>query len=168
MKNQGIKFASVLPGLLFIAATIVFVAPVTTSAQLLKPGEIIYSRAATVPGGNCDTATIWAVGQDGSNDRFITQGLHPRISPDGRLILFKRKDPSAACGPFTNGPPQWWIRDLVTKQETNISNNFLNNFGHAFSPKTNRADSQIMFDDQQAICRVNLDGSNRACNFFAP
>jgi Tol biopolymer transport system component len=140
----------------------------TTPAQILKPGEIVYSRAATVPAGNCDTAAIWVVGQDGSNDRFITNGLHPRISPDGRYLLFKRFDPNAACGPFTNGPPRWWIRELATRQETNISNNFFNNFGDAFSPDTNRDGNQIMFDDLQAVCRMNLDGSNRVCNFFSP
>jgi hypothetical protein len=141
---------------------------VSVAAQILKPGEIIYSRAATVPGGNCDTAAIWAVGQDGSNDRFITQGLHPRISPDGRLILFKRFQSNAACGPFTNAPPEWWTRDLATRQETHISNNFLVSYGHGFSPETNRGESQIIFDDLQGICRMNLDGTNRVCNFFAP
>jgi len=154
--------------MLFLTTGIVLFAPSATPAQPLKPGEIIYSRAVSVPGGNCDSATIWAVGQDGSNDRLITHGLHPRISPDGRLILFKRFDPSAACGPFGNGPPRWWIRDLTTNQETNISNNFLNNLGDAFSPETKRGDGQIMFDDKTAVCRMNLDGTNRFCNFFAP
>jgi hypothetical protein len=138
------------------------------SAQILKPGEVIYSRAATVPGGNCDTAAIWVVGQDGSNDRMITNGLHPRISPDGRYLLFKRFASNAACGPFFNGGPQWWVRDLTSKLETNISNDFLVNFGHAFSPDTNRDGNQIIFDDLTAVCRMNLDGTNRVCNFFAP
>ena len=167
MKTQRLKFTRTV-ALFLTAAAVVWFAPVTTSAQLLKPGEIVYSRAATVPGGNCDSATIWAVGQDGSNDRLITHGLHPRISPDGRLILFKRFPPEAACGPFFNGAPRWWIRDLTTMQETNILNNFLISFGHAFSPETNRSDGQIIFDDLQAVCRMNLDGSNRTCNFFTP
>ena len=168
MKIRNVRPKWALSAILLPTIVIVLFAHLTMWAQLLKPGEIIYSRAATVAGGNCDTASIWAVGQDGSNDRFITNGLHPRISPDGRLILFKRFDPSAACGPFFNGGPQWWIRDLTTKQETHISNNFFVNFGHAFSPETNRADGQIMFDDQTAVCRMNLDGTNRSCNFFAP
>ncbi len=136
------------------------------SAQILKPGEIIYSRQGTL--GGCSDAGVWAVGQDGSNDRFITQGLHPRISPDGRLILFKRFATNGACGPFTNGSPQWWTRDLATRQETNISNNFLISYGHDFSPETNRGESQIIFDDLTGICRMNSDGTNRVCNFFTP
>ena len=143
-------------------------ASVWVSAQILKPGEIVYSRVATVPGGNCDSAAIWAVGQDGTNDRFITNGLHPRISPDGYLILFKRFASNTSCGPFFNGSPEWWIRDLRTKLETHISNNFLISYGHYFSPETNRADNQIIFDDAQGICRMNLDGTNRVCNFFTP
>ncbi len=154
---------------LFLIAVFVWLAPVIASAQMLKPGEIVYSRAATVPGGSCETAAIWVVGQDGSNDRFITNGSHPRISPDGRTILFKRFHPSAACGPFGNtGAARWWIRELATKRETQISQPNLGiSFGHYFSPETNRADRQIMFDDGTGICTMKLDGGNRACLFGA-
>ncbi len=143
---------------------ILFVGFVSAKAQNLKPGEIVYSRAPTVVGGNCDTAEIWVVGPDGSNDRFLTNGLHPRISPDGRLILFKRFSPSTLCAPFFNGAPIWWVRDLTTLRETNISSNFRTAFGHFFSPETNRGASQIMFDDTTSICTMNLDGLNKVCS----
>jgi len=100
---------------------------------------------------------IYRMSSSGGEATALTQNsgvalnFQPRISPDGRLILFKRFDPNAACGPFFNGPPRWWIRDLTTNQETNISNDFFVNFGHAFSPETNRGNNQIMFDDQQAV-----------------
>ena len=162
--NKYLRRKYAIPAFSILFFALCFISSV--SAQILKPGEIIYSRQGTL--GGCIDAGIWAVGQDGANDRFITQGLHPRISPDGRLILFKRFDLSVACGPFNNGSPQWWIRDLTTRQETHISNNFLISFGHYFSPETNRADNQIIFDDSQGICRMNLDGTNRVCNFFTP
>ncbi len=147
---------------------VVFVMALLYSAaaygSVLKPGEIIYSRAATVPGGNCDTATIWAVGQDGSNDRLITSGLHPRISPDGRFILFKRYPANVSCDPFLNGAPQWWMRDLARGREAQILENVLGvSFGHIFSLETNRADNQIIYNDGSAICTMNLDGANRVC-----
>ncbi|MEP6703860.1 MAG: hypothetical protein ABJB34_03560, partial [Acidobacteriota bacterium] len=162
MKTQSIKLTSVSSALLFFAVFILF-APVVVPAQILKPGEIIYSRAPTVPGSNCDTAMIWAVGQDGSNDRIITQGLHPRISPDGRLILFKRFDTNTLCSPFFNGQPEWWIRDLATRQETRIATNSGVAFGHFFSSETNRSDKQIMLDDLGGLCTMKLDGTNRVC-----
>ncbi|MCY7375204.1 MAG: hypothetical protein LH472_04445, partial [Pyrinomonadaceae bacterium] len=109
--------------LIMSAAAFVWFSPVIASAQILKPGELIYSRAATVQGGNCDTGSVWAVGQDGSNDRFITLGFHPRISPDGRFLLFKRFHPSSLCSPFGIAP-EWWIRDLARRTETQIALNF--------------------------------------------
>ena len=164
MKTRITKITTIL--LLFLTAAFVCFAPTNASAQILKPGEIIYSRAPTVPGGNCDTAAVWVVGQDGSNDRFITQGLHPRISPDGRFILFKRYDSSILCAPFFNGAPQWWIRDLAARRETQISQNFRIAFGHYFSPDTNRAGNQIIQDDINTLCKMNLDGTNRVCLGF--
>lgn len=163
MKTRKINLGAALSALLFLTAAIVLFAPVITSAQILKPGEIIYSRVPTIPGGNCSTAAIWAVGQDGSNDRFITNGLHPRISPDGRLILFKRFDPKTLCSPFFNGQPEWWIRDLTTGQETQIALNLGIAFGHFFSPETNRGDKQIITDDVNALCTMKLDGTGRVC-----
>ncbi|MEP7075110.1 MAG: FG-GAP-like repeat-containing protein, partial [Acidobacteriota bacterium] len=161
-ENHRSTTTMALAMLVLAAANICFVA-VSASAQILKPGEIIYSRVPTVPGQNCSTASIWVVGQDGSNDRFITNGLHPRISPDGRLILFKRFDPNTLCNPFFNGQPEWWIRDLTTRQETQIALNFGIAFGHFFSPETNRADKQITTDDVNGLCTMKLDGSSRVC-----
>lgn len=164
MNTRKIKFTSILLATLFLAV-IVWFAPVVASAQILKPGEIIYSRAATVQGGNCDTASIWVVGQDGSNDRFITQGLHPRISPDGRFLLFKRFNPNSLCSPFGIAPT-WWSRELATNRETQIAFNFQPSSGHFFSPETNRGIHQIVKSDGAGLCRMNTDGTNRFCSFI--
>ncbi|MCY7346197.1 MAG: hypothetical protein LH614_08225, partial [Pyrinomonadaceae bacterium] len=148
--------------LIMSATAFVWFSPAIASAQILKPGELIYSRAATVLGGNCDTGAVWAVGQDGSNDRFITLGFHPRISPDGRFLLFKRFSSSSLCSPFGIAP-EWWIRDLARRTETQIALNFQTSLGHFFSPETNRAGNQIVFSDGAGICRMNLDGTNKVC-----
>lgn len=147
---------------------LVILSSVSTAAvygAVLKPGEIVYSRAATVDGGNCDTASIWVVGQDGLNDRFITNGLHPRISPDGRYLMFKRFHPSSLCSPFQIAPT-WWMRELATDRETQIDLNFQSSSGHFFSPQTNRDGGQIVKSDGNVICRMNLDGTNRSCTFI--
>ena len=142
-----------------------FVFTSDASAVVLKPGEIIYSRASTSPNGNCATGAVWVVGQDGSNDRFITLGFHPRISPDGRFLLFKRFDPNSLCSPFGIGA-KWWMRELATNRETQISENFTGSSGHFFSPETNRAGAQIIQSDGAPLCRMNLDGTNRVCAFI--
>ncbi len=159
MKIQIMKFTA-LP-LIILFASFFSLARVTDAA-VLKPGEIIYSRAAMVE-GNCDTGTVWAVGQDGSNDRLITQGHHPRISPDGRYILFKRFNPSSLCLPFSIAP-SWWMRDLATNRETQIANNFQSSSGHYFSPETNRGANQIVESDGAGICLMNIDGTGRVCS----
>ncbi len=131
------------------------------SAQILKPGELIYSRAANV-GENCSSGAIWAVGQDGSNDRFIAQGHHPRISPDGRYLMFKRFSSSSLCSPFSIAP-EWWIRDLARRTETQMTFNFQPSSGHFFSPETNRDGRQVVFNDGAGLCEMNRDGTNKVC-----
>ena len=161
MKTQKIKFTA-LP-LILLLAMFFWLAP-RARAQILKPGELIYSRAATVE-GNCSTGAIWAVGQDGSNDRFITQGHHPRISPDGRYLMFKRFDGASLCSPFSIAP-QWWIRDLARRTETLIAQNLQPSSGQFFSPETNRDGRQIIFSDGAGICGMNRDGTNKLCSFI--
>ncbi len=166
MKTRQNKLTAILTALLFSVGLIWF-APVNAEAQaiILKPGEIIYGRFVTNPnsGQNCSTASVWSVGQDGSNDRLLfSNAVHPRISPDGRFIMFKRFSPSALCIPFSAGA-EIWIRELATARETRIAE-FTQPFGTFFTMETNRADNQIMFDTQGVVCRVNLDGTNRFCS----
>jgi hypothetical protein len=147
-----------------LAAVLFGTAADDARAQILTPGEIIYSRAATVE-GDCSSGAIWAAGQDGSNDRFITQGHHPRISPDGRYLMFKRFNGGSLCSPF-NLTPQWWIRDLGRRSETQIAQNLQPSSGHFFSPETNRDGRQIIFSDGAGICGMSRDGSNKLCSYI--
>jgi len=103
MKTQKTKFTAIFSATLFLTA-IFFALAANASAQKLKPGEIIYSRRASVNSLGCVDSSIWTMGADGSNDRLLfTNGLHPRISPDGRFLLFKRFLPQFGCGPNCGG-----------------------------------------------------------------
>jgi hypothetical protein len=134
-----------------------------TSAQLLKPGEIVYGRTQSETNGACATAAIWAIGLDGSNDRFVTYGRHPRISPDGRKILFKRWQ-NVSCTSGFEGGFGWFIRDLATGVETQIGGQNGGATGASFSPETNRAGLQITADESGGMCQLNTNGG-RTCYF---
>ncbi len=148
-----------------LSGLLAFGLSITGSAQLLKPTELIYSRRPTnqnaSPSG-ANSPTIWAVGQDGSDDRQITTGTMPRVSDDGRFLLFKRFDrhpntfnPFGALGDF-------WIRDLASGQETLIRGyNFDDNsIGHFFSPESNQGNYEIIFDFDCLMQKMNRDGTN--------
>jgi subtilase family serine protease len=70
------------------------------------PGSIVYSR------GDAATGTIWISRGDGTLDIPLTGGARPRVSPDGRWMVFHRGnagDPARA---------DVWVRNLVTGAET--------------------------------------------------
>ncbi len=153
------------------ARTIIFICfliltfSATLAAQRLKPKEIIYSRLPAdpnLPANGANQPTIWAVGQDGSNDRFITYGTKPRISDDGRFLLFNRFTRSSGqYNPF-GGYADVIVRDLSTGQETMIFElNFDTNVGgHAFSPESNQGAYEIIADNSSFMYKFNRDGTN--------
>ena len=81
MKVQTIKFVFAgFAALLFLN--------ISRLGEILKPGEIIYSRQPGIinaPPRDANSPTIWAVGQDGSNDRQITTGTHRAFLTTGVL-----------------------------------------------------------------------------------
>lgn len=156
-----VKISQLFFVFILLAAFICFM-PRNSPAQILKPGELIYNRASTSPSGNCDTGAVWAVGLDGANDRFIRPGFHPRISPDGRYLMFKRIDSASLCVPLSIAP-RWWIRDLAARTESPIELNSRESSEHFFSPETNRGANQIIFSESSNICLMNLDGTNKIC-----
>ncbi len=156
MKVRTIKF-------IFILISVLFTSP--SAAQQLKPTEIIYSRLPNnlnAPPRDANQPSIWAVGQDGANDRFITFGTLPRISDDGRFLLFKRftRHPSY-YNPF-GGYADFYIRELATGQETLIlAHNFdQGSYGHFFSPESNQGSFEIIADDTCFLYKFNRDGTN--------
>ncbi len=163
MKARKAKFTTILAATLF-AAALIWLAPIVARAQIiLKPGEIIYSRTFTAGSTDCTSTTVWAVGQDGSNDRLLfASASHPRISPDGRFIMFNRGSFDGFCQPFSTA--QVWVRELATGRESQVTTASNQSFSTFFTPETNRADNQIIFDSAGTVCRINMDGTNRFCS----
>jgi Tol biopolymer transport system component len=106
-------------------------------------GTVIYGRRS----GNF--GTIWAINLDGSGDRYLTSGVRPRLSPDGRYLAFLREG-----DPF-NSRGNLWVRDLLTGQETRLlatSDNYL-----AFYD-WDRATTNLFFDYACQLWRADLAG----------
>ena len=74
------------------------------------PGVIFYTRTGGTDG------IVWAAMGNGSADVPVTMGGFPRVSPDGRYMLFLRNGPSLGQGDL-------WMKDLVTGQETFLFDN---------------------------------------------
>src|ERR1700752_4530634 len=75
---------------------------ITFVLALALPFFSIHSRAAGIlisgRSGSSD-GTIWAFNTDTGEDRFLTIGARPRVSPDGKKIVFLRdRDPFANRG----------------------------------------------------------------------
>ena len=150
---------------LFQVIGIIIVFANAAAAQPPKPTEVIYSRMPanifTSPTG-ANSPTIWAVGQDGSNDRFITNGTLPRVSDDGRYLLFKRFSLTSHFDPFWIYP-EFFVRELATGQETLIIPPSFDepSAGHFFSPASNQGNYEIVYDCGERLCKINRDGTNR-------
>lgn len=145
---------------------LILILTMAAAAQILKPKEIIYSRLPTnpqAPAQGTNQPTIWVVGQDGANDRFITYGTKPRISDDGRFLLFNRftRAPGGWYNPF-GGYADFIVRDLSTGQETVIRElNFDTAVGGmSFSPESNQGAYEIIADNSSFIYKFNRDGTN--------
>jgi hypothetical protein len=157
MEARGLWFV------IYFVVYLVFTAAV--NGQQLKPTEIIYSRMpadpSTPPTGT-NQPSIWAVGQDGSNDRFITYGTKPRISDDGRFLVFLRFTRNSCCYNPVGGYADFYVRELPSGQETLIrSLNFdNNNSGFALSPESNQGAYEIIADSDCFLYKFNRDGTN--------
>ena len=164
MKHLKLKSIAALPATTFLTTACVFLLTVGTWAQILKPGEILYSRLPNdlnAPPRDANSPTIWAVGQDGANDRLLTTGTAPRISDDGRFLLFKRFTRHPTFNPF-GGNADVFVRELRSGQETLV---FGLNFeqgstGYFFSPESNQGTHEIVIDSDCFMYKANRDGTN--------
>jgi hypothetical protein len=125
----------------------------TVSAQTIEAGDIIYSRLPVAPQ---TSGTIWAVRQNGTNDRQIAVGSQPRLSPNDRYLLFRRGQVSTE--PYRFG--QLWIRDLTTQAETLLISYSDYLVGYDFTLDS----TKIIYDDPQfsGIRKMNLDGTGQS------
>ncbi|MCY7345812.1 MAG: FG-GAP-like repeat-containing protein [Pyrinomonadaceae bacterium] len=129
-----------------------FVFSVNVTAQTLDAGDIIYSRLPVAPS---PSGTIWAVRQDGTNDRQIAAGSQPRLSPDNRYLILRRNQFPTL--PYQAG--QLFVRDLTTNTETLVFTYNNATVGYFFTPDS----AQIVYDDGDfsGIVKINRDGTNR-------
>ncbi len=164
MKTKKNRIIASFSAMLLLTAAFIWLAPVNASAQILKPGEIIYSRLPgdlNFPPRDANSPTIWAVGQDGTNDRLVTTGTHPRLSDDGRFLLFKRFTRHPTFNPF-GGNADIFVRELATGQESLV---FALTFeqgsvGYYFSPESNQGNNEIIVDSDCFMYKSNRDGTN--------
>jgi hypothetical protein len=78
-----------------------------TNVILSSVGTIFYGRRSAA-----NVGTIWAINYDGSDDTYVTTGVRPRVSRDGRWLAFLR---GGADSINTEG--NIWMRNLQTGQE---------------------------------------------------
>jgi hypothetical protein len=152
MKNQRIKITPPMLAMLFLTAVFVCLTTLRVSAQTLEAGDIIYSRLPVAPS---TSGTVWAIRQNGTNDRQIAVGSQPRLSPNGRYLLFRRSQ--VATEPYRFG--QLWIRDLTTAAETLLITYSDYLVGYDFTSDS----SKVVFDDPQfsEMRKMNLDGTGQ-------
>ncbi len=87
---------------------------------------------------------------DGTSTQIITQGKDPSFSPDGRKIVFLRKDSE-------QGDYSIYIRDLVSGNETELLENLYYPSLPSFSPDGNKI---LFYLAHFKIYQMNIDGSN--------
>jgi len=80
-----------------------------TNVILSSVGTLFYGRRSAA-----NLGTLWAINLDGSDDTYITTGVRPRVSRDGRWLAFLREG-----NPF-NSQGNIWLRDLQSSQERRL------------------------------------------------
>ncbi|MDB6032755.1 MAG: hypothetical protein JWM16_3093, partial [Verrucomicrobiales bacterium] len=119
---------------------------VTNGIPTYAYGTVFYSRQSG------STGSIWAIHLDGSGDHYITEGVRPRISPEGRYLAFLREGDPFATIPVNNG--NIWIRDLLTGDESRLitHTNLIVGFDWEYG------NTNLVFDQGCGIFRTKLDG----------
>jgi hypothetical protein len=121
-------------------------APIVWTFQIVNTFTITYSRAGS------PEDTIWLAGGDGSFERQVTTGEHPRLSPDGKYLLFLR---GGGSGNYAFGGSMF-VRDLQTTNETRIFNN---SFDYVVYFDWRPDSTRIVFDYSCSIYTMNRDGT---------
>ncbi len=107
-------------------------------------GTLFYGRRSANNAG-----TVWAIHMDGSDDTYITNGVRPRASHDGRWLAFMREGQ-----PFNN-QGNIWVRNLLTGVEQRL----LVNPGKIVCYDWEPDDSGLVLDYGGAIYKLSLNGS---------
>jgi hypothetical protein len=89
----------------------------TNTPPSLSTNQLILSQNGTAFYGrrsDANVGTIWAINLDGSGDTYITTGVRPRVTADGRWLAFLREG-----NPFGN-QGNVWLRDLQSGTERRL------------------------------------------------
>ncbi len=127
------------------ALLLAFASPLGSSllnAAAPPTGTVVYSRAGSPEG------TIWLAAADGSADVRLTTGEWPRLSADGRHLVFHRGDASPTQADV-------WVRDLTTGTETKMFANSSSVVSFDWTPDG----AQLVFDYSCDIRQMNRDGT---------
>jgi Tol biopolymer transport system component len=135
------EYEDTSPGTPTLTVTATGFGPATQQETVKAPNLVIYGRV---------DGTIWQAALDGSSDQQITTGSEPRLSPDGRYLIFHRgTDPNPTRRDL-------YERDILTGQETRVFANNDYDVNYSFTADS----SQIVFDYYVYIEEMNRDGSN--------
>ncbi|HLH54505.1 MAG TPA: hypothetical protein VKY92_12895, partial [Verrucomicrobiae bacterium] len=115
----------------------------TNTLQLSSVGTLFYDRIANVTNGS-----IWAINLDGSDETFITSGLHPRVSADGRYMAFLR-----GAKPLVT-EEDVWVRDLHSGAEFMLFSNSNFTIGYSWD----LTGTNLIFDWSCWLWRIGLTG----------
>lgn len=91
--------------------------------------------------------TIWLI--DESGDSEVMDGMYPRLSPNGRYIVYKKGDSRQAHADI-------YVRDLQTSLDTKVFTNTELVISYWWTADS----SQIVFDFDNDIYVMDRDGSN--------
>ncbi len=110
--------------------------------SIFDTNRIVYSRT---------DGTIWSTAGDGSPDKSLANGYRPRLSPDGRYLVYLN-----GPTPATNFQNSIYTKDLLTNVVTKVYNNTGDYIvSTAWSPDG----SKIYFDYSCNMWYMNRDGS---------
>jgi hypothetical protein len=118
---------------------------ISPSNTVLSPvGTIFYGRRSVL-----NTGSIWAINYDGSGDTYITAGFHPRVSHDGKWLVFMH-----GVGAYL-GQGNIWIHNLQTGQESLLFSNTATITCYDWV----RNDSAILMDYDCAFWLLDTNGT---------
>jgi len=126
-----------------IVLWIFFMTSLITEAQNIQ-NKILFSRHFF------PDDSIFSINPDGTGIQFITIGYGPVPSTDGHWLLFLR-------GGYPDiSVDNLWIRDCVLHHDTMIYYNDDHISGYTFA----KSNTQIVFDYECSMNKINPDGSN--------
>jgi len=133
-----------ITGKVFLLCLFHFTALSQTILPGTVPGTIVYSRAGS-PNGN-----VYFASGDGTREVAITEGEQPRLSPDGRFLLFHRDR-----APYSQA--NMYVRDLSNSTQWELADGGSYIVGYDW----NLAGDRVIFDYSCDIEIIDRSGANR-------